>query len=211
MTTDEILIHELAARAGISVRTIRYYIEEGLLPQPSYQGKYSYYSLKYLDRLELIRRLKESYLPLREIREIMISLSDDQVKRRLKELPPPSPKFNNEQDSTQPTAKPGAQALKYINRLMDDQSKYRAKGTSDKSQPPLLSNREIIPNINFSLQEQIPTDKDEFWQRVSLAPGVELNLRRPVDPDTEGLVQQLINFAKRIFTVIPKERTNGPK
>ena len=59
MTTEELLIHELAARAGISVRTIRYYIEEGLLPQPSYQGKYSYYTLNYLDRLELIRRLKE--------------------------------------------------------------------------------------------------------------------------------------------------------
>ena len=85
MTTEELLIHELAARAGISVRTIRYYIEEGLLPQPSYQGKYSYYTLNYLDRLELIRRLKESYLPLREIREIMTSLSDEEVRAKLKD------------------------------------------------------------------------------------------------------------------------------
>jgi DNA-binding transcriptional MerR regulator len=84
MTTEELLIHELAERAGISVRTIRYYIEEGLLPQPSYQGKYSYYSKAYLDRLELIRRLKDSYLPLKEILSIMNSLSDEDVHRRLK-------------------------------------------------------------------------------------------------------------------------------
>jgi DNA-binding transcriptional MerR regulator len=71
MTTEELLIHELAEKAGVSVRTIRYYIEEGLLPPPTYEGKYSFYSTAYLDRLELIRRLKDSYLPLREIREIM--------------------------------------------------------------------------------------------------------------------------------------------
>ena len=199
MTTDELLIHELAARAGISVRTIRYYIDEGLLPQPNYQGKYSYYSLRYLDRLELIRRLKESYLPLREIREIMSSLTDDQVKRRLKELPPSNPKFTNEQTPDQPNTRPGAEALKYINRLMDDQTKYRTKGTVNQPQPTFLTHRELTNKQNISMKEQISTDNDETWHRVSLAPGVELHYRRPMDPDTESLVKQLVSFAKRIF------------
>ncbi|MCL4562693.1 MAG: MerR family transcriptional regulator, partial [Chloroflexi bacterium] len=57
-----LLIHELARRAGVSVRTIRYYIEEGLLPPPGNLGRYSLYGEEYLDRLELIRQLKAAYL-----------------------------------------------------------------------------------------------------------------------------------------------------
>jgi DNA-binding transcriptional MerR regulator len=206
MTAEELLIHELAERAGISVRTIRYYIDEGLLPQPSYQGKYSYYSLNYLDRLELIRRLKESYLPLREIREIMNSLTDDQVSMRLTELPPSSPKFSTEQPSHQPAAKPGAKALDYINQVMDTQTKYRMKGTLNQPQPNFSKPREMASPINFNTPEPSPIaepspimEEDEIWQRISLVPGVELNLRRPLDADTERQVQQLINLAKRIF------------
>jgi DNA-binding transcriptional MerR regulator len=200
MTAEELLIHELAERAGISVRTIRYYIDEGLLPQPSYQGKYSYYTLNYVDRLELIRRLKESYLPLREINEIMNSLTDDQVRKRLNELPASSPKFSLEQKPSQPTAKPGAKALDYINQVMDTQTKHRMKGTSDQPQPTITKQREMASQINFNSSEPSPSkEEDEIWQRISLAPGVELNLRRPLDPVTENLVQQVINFARRIF------------
>ena len=202
MTAEELLIHELAERAGISVRTIRYYIDEGLLPQPSYQGKYSYYTLNYLDRLELIRRLKESYLPLREISEIMNSLTDDQVRSRLNEFPPPNPKYSPEQKPRQPAAKPGAKALDYINQVMDTQTKYRLKGTSDQSQPTITKQRETTSHMNSIVAESSPImEVDEIWQRISLAPGVELNLRRPLDPVTENQVQQLINFAKRIFHI----------
>ncbi len=200
MTAEELLIHELADRAGISVRTIRYYIDEGLLPQPTYQGKYSYYSLNYLDRLELIRRLKESYLPLREIREIMNSLSDDQVSIRLNEMPPSSPKFSAEQPARQPADKPGAKALDYINQVMDTQTKNRMKGTLNQPQPTFSKHHEMASPINFNAAEPSPiTDDNEIWQRISLAPGVELNLRRPLDVNTERQVQQLINLAKRIF------------
>jgi DNA-binding transcriptional MerR regulator len=200
MTADELLIHELAARAGISVRTIRYYVNEGLLPPPSYQGKYSHYTPSYLDRLELIRRLKESYLPLREIRKIMNALTDDQVRNRLKELPLPSPKFSPEQKSAQSAAKPGTKALDYINSVMDTQTRYRMKGTVDQPQPRSNNKQDTFFEANISLPEQSPTINDEeIWQRISFAPGVELHLRRPMDPDTESRVQHLINFAKRMF------------
>jgi DNA-binding transcriptional MerR regulator len=200
MTAEELLIHELARRAGISVRTIRYYIDEGLLPPPTYQGKYSYYTLNYLDRLELIRRLKESYLPLREIGEIMNSLTDDQVRERLNELPAPSPKFSPDQKPLRSAAKPGAKALDYINQVMDTQAKYRMKGNLKQPQTGVPQFREINSQIDFSAAEPSAIrEENETWQRITLAPGVELNLRRPMDPETESHVQQLISLAKRIF------------
>lgn len=201
MTTEELLIHDLAERAGISVRTIRYYIEEGLLPQPSYQGKYSYYDLNYLDRLELIRRLKESYLPLREIREIMTSLSDDEVRQKLKEQPGTSLNLINEPMPAPQAGKPGENALRYISRLMDDQTRYKTKGTGDKANATFTGQNDILIQSKVSSPDASSAYSDqETWQRITLAPGVELHLLHPLDPSTQSRVQQVINFAKRMFS-----------
>ena len=42
-------IGELADAAGVTVRTIRYYINEGILPTPELQGRYTLYEAWYLD------------------------------------------------------------------------------------------------------------------------------------------------------------------
>lgn len=68
MVDSDYQINELAKRAGVSVRTIRFYIDEGLLPAPTNRGRYSTYTDEYLDRLELIRMLKDRFLPLKRIR-----------------------------------------------------------------------------------------------------------------------------------------------
>ncbi|HZW02420.1 MAG TPA: MerR family transcriptional regulator, partial [Anaerolineaceae bacterium] len=62
MNSSDYLIHELADLAGVSIRTIRYYINEGLLPAPDARGRYSTYREEYLDRLRLIRKLKDAFL-----------------------------------------------------------------------------------------------------------------------------------------------------
>jgi len=200
MTEEELLIHQLAKQAGISVRTIRYYIEEGLLPQPPSKGRYSSYSRIYLDRLELIRRLKESYLPLKEIRLIMSSLSDDDVRRRLREAPPTSPRFSDQLKAVPPPAKPGARALEYIDQVMEDQTKYSTKGTTKEPHPAITWKQDYSIKKTFTLGEPPPaTPEAEEWQRIPLAPGVELHLRKPLDPAVQRLVQQVIYYAKRVF------------
>ncbi len=199
MMTEELLIHELARRAGISIRTIRYYIEEGLLPQPTYEGKYSKFTLNYLERLELIRRLKDSYLPLREIREIMSSLSDAQVKLRLRQLPPSTPKISPPESPDQTGPKPGAKALDYINRVMEDQTKFKTMGSPKE---PHIDRSDkmgrILPPFP-SMQFQSTASGEEAWLRISLAPGVELHLRQPMDAETQKRVQQLLNTSRKIF------------
>ena len=74
---------ELTRAGGVSVRTVRYYIAEGLLPPPVGAGPGSYYTDAHLDRLRLIARLKASYLPLKEIRRRLAGLSDAEVRRLL--------------------------------------------------------------------------------------------------------------------------------
>ena len=76
-------LSELTATADVSVRTVRYYIGEGLLPPPEGSGPGSSYTKGHLDRLLLIQRLKEAYLPLKEIRRRLSGLSDDEVRSLL--------------------------------------------------------------------------------------------------------------------------------
>jgi len=64
-------IGELAKRAGVTTRTIRYYEELGILSSPHRpQARHRRYSEKDLLRLERVQQLKEYGLPLGEIREI---------------------------------------------------------------------------------------------------------------------------------------------
>src|ERR671922_2151942 len=72
---------ELTRAAGVSIRTVRYYIAEGLLPPPVGAGPRSAYTTAHLDRLRLIARLKTAYLPLKEIRRRLAGLSDADVSR----------------------------------------------------------------------------------------------------------------------------------
>jgi DNA-binding transcriptional MerR regulator len=76
---ERLTLGELTAAADVSVRTVRYYIAEGLLPPPEGSGPGSAYTQGHLDRLRLIQRLKEAYLPLKEIRRRLSGLSDDEV------------------------------------------------------------------------------------------------------------------------------------
>ncbi|MGH3720354.1 MAG: MerR family transcriptional regulator [Pseudonocardiaceae bacterium] len=56
---DELTIVELAARTGISVRTIRFYAGMGLIPPPAVRGRLGLYDERHAARLELVRDLQE--------------------------------------------------------------------------------------------------------------------------------------------------------
>ncbi len=68
-------LDELCALAGVTVRTVRYYIGEGLLPPPTGHGTTARYGQDHLDRLYIIGAMKERYLPLREIRRSLDAMS----------------------------------------------------------------------------------------------------------------------------------------
>ncbi|CAM05541.1 DNA-binding transcriptional MerR regulator [Saccharopolyspora erythraea NRRL 2338] len=55
---EELTIDELAARAGVTVRTVRFYSSRGLLPPPRLRGRLGLYGGDHLARLDLIRDLQ---------------------------------------------------------------------------------------------------------------------------------------------------------
>ena len=73
-TKRDFSISELSEAASVTTRTIRYYVAEGLLASPEKGGRGATYNGEHLARLQLIRRLKEEYLPLQEIATLMRGL-----------------------------------------------------------------------------------------------------------------------------------------
>jgi len=64
-------IEELAVLGGVTRRTVRYYVQEGLLPAPLGVGRGRHYGPEHLARLLAVKSLQERGLSLDEVRAEM--------------------------------------------------------------------------------------------------------------------------------------------
>ncbi len=70
---------ELEARTGVSRESIRYYIREGLLPQPKKPKRnVAEYGALHVERTQLIKRLQdEHFLPLKVVKKVLNKVADE--------------------------------------------------------------------------------------------------------------------------------------
>lgn len=72
---EQMQIGEVAERTGLSLRTIRYYEEVGLVvPSARSQGGFRLYTEPDVDRLQLIKRMKPLGFQLEEMRDLLAIL-----------------------------------------------------------------------------------------------------------------------------------------
>ena len=64
-------IGEIAKISGFSVKTIRFYCDQGLLHTARSEGKYRLFSLESLAELEIIRALRSMDVPISELARIL--------------------------------------------------------------------------------------------------------------------------------------------
>ena len=82
----EYKVSELADKAGVTKRTIHYYISKGLLLPPEGSGVNSLYNDEHLERILLIKKLQAEYMPLNKIREYILENPTEKVQKNAKEL-----------------------------------------------------------------------------------------------------------------------------
>ncbi len=70
---------DLERESGVTSRTIRYYISEGLLPPAYGRGPTAVYDADHLLRLRYIQQLKATRLPLSEIKDRLNTLSAEDL------------------------------------------------------------------------------------------------------------------------------------
>ncbi|MGK3965262.1 helix-turn-helix domain-containing protein [Sorangium sp. So ce118] len=92
-------LDDLAGEAGVAPRTVRYYVQRGLLPAPEFRGKDTAYGREHLARLRAIKALQQAHWPLEEIQARLAGAGVDEIERiAAGAIPPAAP----------PTAPPAA-------------------------------------------------------------------------------------------------------
>jgi DNA-binding transcriptional MerR regulator len=189
-------ISELAERTGVSTRTIRYYIEEGLLPQPEIQGKYAVFNEDYLIRLKLIKYLKDAYLPLREIKRKLESLMVQEMRDLLRKFEQDPSRALAEMDIF-PAETSKSLMLNNVNKL-DSATEYIQRALN--REPASVREEPIRFQASMPAPQPKSSTPPESWQRIELVPGVELNIRQPQTSRMRQQVEELIKMARKIFS-----------
>lgn len=78
---DRLTLDDLASLAGTTARTVRFYIQQGLVSRPEGAKRGAYYLRRHVEQLLMIRRWTDAGLSLDRIRELVAGAPED---------PPPS-------------------------------------------------------------------------------------------------------------------------
>ena len=89
MNRQIMTIRQLADRAGVTQRTIRYYTDEGLIDAPVDKVRMPRYTERHLLQLQAAAHLKSGYLPLRVIRARLAGLGDEELREIVSSVPQP--------------------------------------------------------------------------------------------------------------------------
>jgi len=76
-TDEEFTIDEIARRTGMTVRTVRYYASEGLLPPPIRRGRIAVYGTAHRMRLDLVKQLQDHGYTLAAIERVLARIPLD--------------------------------------------------------------------------------------------------------------------------------------
>ena len=127
-------IGDLADLGGVSRRTVRYYVQEGLLPTPHGVGRGNHYGPEHLEQLLKVKTLQE-----------------------------------------------GGRSLDDIRRALNHKSRTRDQ------------------------VESAPAPERSVWRRITLAPGVELNVSGDVRLPPPGKLTELAAWCRLHFPAAREE------
>jgi DNA-binding transcriptional MerR regulator len=182
---------ELAGLAGVTPRTIRYYLSQGLLASSGTSGPGAKYDDGHLGRLRLIRKLQREHLPLAEIRQRLTQLDDESVALLA--------------DAPDTTSAPDDSALDYIRRVLGPNPITLPKQpptvwSTDPPPAPTVAPRAAALRARSPITLGVePAPGRIFersqWERIPLAPDVELHVRRPLSRPLAKQVDRLVSIA----------------
>ena len=208
-------LQDLVDLSGVTPRTVRYYIAQGLLPSPDGAGPAARYTEGHLARLRLIRQLQREHLPLAEIRSRLAGLDDEAISTLV--TAEPSPPSDSAIDyirsvlagqgttvragTTTPTPAPRAHSA--LLRRIASPLEPSAELSLPPPPPRLMASMPVpgsaAPAAPAASEPPTPTLDRSQWDRIGLAPDIELHVRRPLSRVQNKQVERLIALARQIL------------
>ena len=215
---DGYSLHDLAALTGIEARTIRSYVERGLIPAPDSLGRGARYPRTTLDRLRVMLLLRDANrgVSLDQLRVVLQSLSPSQIAAIANgdikigalidtDAKPASTDLGAASSVSAPT-----DALNYLRSLRS----FTPMPSPDVREPS-SGYQAIDPDLSALAQAaqaltalagvsaSVRSTRGEAWYRIAVTPDLELNVRGHYGDE------ELAHF-HRIADALRNLLTNGP-
>ncbi|HEX5499813.1 MAG TPA: MerR family transcriptional regulator [Thermomicrobiales bacterium] len=191
---------ELTEAAGVSVRTVRYYISEGLLPPPVGSGPKSYYTRSHLDRLRAIGRMRANYLPLKEIRRRLGAMSERQIREVATEQTAEAEEAAQSAE-TVATEWPAATDVVF-DALPEPVLTAPFASLRRREDGERASDREMpaMPQRASTAETRVEEPAEpETWHRFKLGDEAELLIRSSLLRRRRDRVEWLVDWARKVF------------
>jgi len=175
LTEREYSLAELSETSVVPARTIRFYIQRGLLPRPLTKGPKSLYSLEHLHKLMAIKRLKDE------------GFSLDAIGRAFEEVEEQLPEtlFDHAPEEEVEEFRRRERRLLW--------SRIRPSGSAREA----LENEQV--RYKRSAFDPAAPGRRSEWEHIALTPWIEVHARRPLPSNQRKGLMQLLETAKKLF------------
>lgn len=212
---DGLRLHDLSAATGLEPRTIRSYVEKGVIPGPETLGRGARYPVEALDRLKVVQLLRDADrdLTLDQIRLILdrigrsrlraIAVGDLRLATVLARVTGPSSSRRAALDYLQGIAA-GGRPLQAA-EPPDAASAADAGGSelSDDAELPVLENAARALASLVGLSSSSRGMRGESWYRISLTPDIELSVRGDFGTEQLAQLHRIGDALRTLFTKGP--------
>jgi DNA-binding transcriptional MerR regulator len=212
--SSQYTLEELAQLLRINPRTIRSYIQQGLLRGPDSMGRNARYSDYHVKRLQTIRQLKDDHnLPLSQIRQLVTMAAPDELVTmaapdedlQIQLVPVRAPEEETMQSMPEPSS-----ALDYIrSRRADGRGgeplMEAAFSPAEKSEITPRQERPIEALLaklrdQAGLGSSVPRrSRGQEWVRLEVTPDIELHLRGPLYGEQLKDFERLADLMRHIL------------
>lgn len=209
MKSSRYTLDDLATLTGIEPRTIRSYIQKGLIPGPEALGRKAYYLEHHLGRLKTVKFLKDFHgLQLKEIRHLLLRFGDDQLED-LKQVLAKEDVYPHAQE---PLTTPDS-ALEYIRQVKGRASQVRPEGAaadshlqSDGIRPGRRTSegerlRPLLESLRQGLKHRrvARSSQGEPWMHIEVTPDVMLTVRGNFSVHELALFEQIADHVRQFI------------
>lgn len=188
---DTYTLDELTSAADVTVRTVRYYIAEGLLPPPEGSGRGARYSAHHRDRLDVIGSLKQRHLPLKEIRHHLQQLAPDELTDLACEV-------RLEADTDRSPMVRGSVADEDVTYASAHMAEPNESTSGDSPALDYIRSirEEPIPHRHVPVP---PAESDRQWRRLPISPDAELMVSDDLYRRRREQIESLLTWARRVI------------
>lgn len=203
-------LQDLAAETGVEPRTIRSYVEKGVIPGPESLGRGARYPRETLDRLKVLQLLRDANraLTLDQIRVLLQGIGLSQMRAIANGTLRIGAVIDTDAIGTSQPQKTAA--LDYLRSIRGATSIHSWK-TSSRAVPHQADQLPVLENAARALASLVGlpassrSARGETWYRIALTPDIELSVRGEFDTEQLAQLHRIGDSLRTLLTKGPSK------